>query len=266
MTEKGVLIKMSVRAETPVQYTLNLNDHPVLMNNLIGQTIQIRFSGYQCLSCGATRKIFRQGYCYDCFYKQPDVGEWVIRPELSKAHLGLEDRDLAYEKEAQLQPHVVYLAESGGAKVGVTRKSQIPTRWIDQGASRAVAIVETPNRYLAGITEVALKKHISDKTNWRRMLKNEQSGMDLMEIRKRLLDFVPEEARPYILSDTLRETHIDYPVTTWPSRVVSLNLSKTPEYSGTLSGIRGQYLMFTDHTVFNIRSNEGTVIELTWPG
>ncbi len=96
-----------------------------------------------------------------------------MKPELSTAHLDIEDRDLDYEKRVQLQPHIVYLALSSEVKVGVTRKTQVPTRWIDQGAVQAIPIVEVPNRYLAGITEVALKNHFADKTNWQKMLKNE---------------------------------------------------------------------------------------------
>lgn len=111
------------------------------------------------------------GFCKSCFFEVPQAADWVMRPELSKAHLGIEERDLSYEKEMQLQPHIVYLANSSEVKVGVTRKSQIPTRWIDQGAHEAILLVEVPNRYLAGITEVALKNHISDKTNWRKIAK-----------------------------------------------------------------------------------------------
>ena len=98
----------------------------------------------------------------------PAVGDWIMKPELSTAHLDIEDRDLEYEKRIQLQPHVVYLALSSEVKVGVTRKTQVPTRWIDQGAVQAIPIVEVPNRYLAGITEVALKNHFADKTNWQK--------------------------------------------------------------------------------------------------
>src|SRR5690606_42098080 len=106
---------------------------------------------------------YRQGFCYDCFYRSAEAGDWIMRPKLSTAHLDITDRDLEYEIRVQLQPHVVYLALSSELKVGVTRKSQVPTRWIDQGAVQALSIMEVPNRYLAGITEVALKNHFSDK-------------------------------------------------------------------------------------------------------
>ncbi len=262
MLFKDVLTKMETEWETPVHYYLTSGGERLDMNALIGKTLSIEFKGYRCLSCGSSRKIFRQGYCYDCFYQQPDVGDWVMRPELSTAHLGIEDRDLAYEKEVQLKPHIVYLALSSNAKVGVTRKTQIPTRWIDQGASAALEIVEAPNRYLAGITEVALKQHVADKTNWRRMLKNEISGMDLLELREELKSHIPPEARSYFLEGKNEITRIEYPVIAWPEKVVSLNLSKTPSFSARLNGIKGQYLIFENNIVFNVRSNEGTVVEL----
>ncbi|HHM01474.1 MAG TPA: DUF2797 domain-containing protein [Caldithrix abyssi] len=262
MTYVDVLTKMETEYDVPVRYFLNMGSTRLDMNALVGHNLGLTFKGYRCLNCGSAKKIFRQGYCYDCFYKQADVGDWVMRPELSTAHLGIEDRDLEYEKEVQLKPHIVYLALSSNAKVGVTRKTQVPTRWIDQGASAALEIVETPNRYLAGITEVALKKHVSDKTNWRRMLKNEIGDTDLFELREQLKAYIPEEARPYFLESNVHLTRIEYPVTSWPHKVVSLNLSKTPEFRGRLNGIKGQYLIFENNVVFNVRSNEGTVVAL----
>jgi hypothetical protein len=184
-----------------------------------------------------------------------------MRPELSTAHLDKEDRDLEYEKKVQLQPHIVYLANSSNIKVGVTRKSQVPTRWIDQGAHEAIAIVEVPNRYLAGLTEVALKEHIGDKTNWRKMLTNDVEDKDLVEYRNNLRKYIPEEAAPYYLENN-SETQLAFPVLQYPKKVKSLNLDKTPTYSGTLKGIKGQYLIFEDSTVFNVRGSEGYVVGL----
>lgn len=252
---------MQTEWESPVQYYLVLPGDFIHINLLLDRRLSLRFVRYQCLSCGEDRPIFRQGFCRSCFYETPRAGAWIMRPELSRAHLGEEDRDLAYEQRMQLQPHIVYLANSSNVKVGVTRKAQLPTRWIDQGAHEAIEIVETPNRYLAGITEVALKEHISDKTNWRKMLKNEIEDEDLFAWRQRLRDAIPEEALPYFIEST-KETHIEFPVLQYPKKVRSLNLGKTPEFSGILKGIKGQYLIFEDNTVFNIRANEGLVVDL----
>ncbi len=158
MKYSGVLKKMTTENTDPVNYYLDMGDDFLNVNQLINKSISIQFLGYECLNCGEDKKIFRQGFCYDCFFKTPRSGDWIMRPELSKAHLDIEDRDLEFEKKMQLQPHVVYLANSSNVKVGVTRKAQIPTRWIDQGAHEAIEIVEVPNRYLAGITEVALER------------------------------------------------------------------------------------------------------------
>ncbi len=185
-----------------------------------------------------------------------------MRPELSKAHLNIEDRDLAYEKKVQLQPHIVYLALSSHLKVGITRKAQLPTRWIDQGANQALALLEVPNRYLSGVGEVALKEHFSDKTNWRKMLQLQTApAIDWKESRNKAIDALPKELKPYIIQDDKVLT-LPFPVERYPEKVKSLNLVKTERYTGVLKGIKGQYLIFEDDTVFNVRSNEGLVIEI----
>lgn len=199
MKYQTVLKKMMTELNNVVHYYLDVENDFLNLNQLLDRDIEISFEGYQCLNCGKAKKIFRQGFCYDCFYESAAVGDWIMKPELSKAHLGIEDRDLAFEKQVQLKPHVVYLALSSNVKVGVTRKTQVPTRWIDQGASKAIEIVEVPNRYLAGITEVALKEYVADKTSWQKMLKNEISEADLFEEREKLKSYIPEEAQPYFL-------------------------------------------------------------------
>jgi ribosomal protein S14 len=261
MQFQGVLRKMETELADPIQYYLIFNGDFLNLNQVLNRELTISFIKYQCLNCGEDRPIFRQGFCRTCFYEIPTAGDWIMRPELSTAHLDKEDRDLEYEKKVQLQPHIVYLANSSNIKVGVTRKSQVPTRWIDQGAHEAIEIVEVPNRYLAGVTEVALKEHIGDKTNWRKMLTNDVDDEDLVEYRNKLRKYIPEEAAPYYIESNT-ETHIAFPVLQYPKKVKSLNLDKTPNYSGILKGIKGQYLIFEDNTVFNIRGSEGYVIGL----
>jgi hypothetical protein len=256
MLYEGVLRKMRTEIGPPVNYFLVFDHDFINMNQALDKSLKIEFIKFQCLNCGENRPIYRQGFCKTCFFETPAAGDWIMKPELSTAHLDKEDRDLAYEKRMQLQPHVVYLANSSNVKVGVTRKSQIPTRWIDQGAHEAIEIVEVPNRYLAGITEVALKEHVSDKTSWQKMLKNDVKDLDLTEWRNRLKAFIPEEAAEYYI-DSNTETQIEFPVLQYPEKVKSLNLDKTPAYTGVLKGIKGQYLIFEDSTVFNIRGSEG---------
>ena len=261
MQYQGVLKKMQTENLEEVNYYLDMKTDFLNVNQLIGKTIQIKHEGYECLNCHLNKKIYRQGFCRDCFFDIPQAADWIMKPELSKAHLDEEDRDLEYEKRVQLQPHIVYLANSSNVKVGVTRKTQVPTRWIDQGAHEAIEIVEVPNRYLAGITEVALKEHVADKTNWRTMLKNEIKDENLVDWRDKLKDFIPEEAKEYFIENNT-ETNITFPVTQYPEKPKSLNLEKTNSYSGKLVGIKGQYLIFEDQTVFNVRGSEGYVVSI----
>lgn len=262
MQYEGVLRKMQTEIGSPIQYYMLFESDFLNVNQVLDKTLKIEFIKHQCLNCGNDRPIYRQGFCRTCFFEIPSAGDWIMRPELSKAHLDQEDRDLAYEKKVQLQPHIVYLANSSNVKVGVTRKRQIPTRWIDQGAHEAIEIVEVPNRYLAGVTEVALKNHVGDKTNWRTMLTNTVVDENLQEWRDKLKQYIPEEALPYFL-DSNAETELEFPVLQYPTKVKSLNLTKTPTFEGKLKGIKGQYLIFEDNTVFNVRGSEGFYVGLT---
>ena len=261
MQYQGVLKKMKTENLDEIQYYLDMKTDFLNMNQLLNKEISISFIKYECLNCHLEKTVYRQGFCKSCFFDIPQAADWIMKPELSKAHLDIEERDLAYEKSVQLQPHIVYLANSSNIKVGVTRKGQVPTRWIDQGAHEAIEIVETPNRYLAGITEVALKDFVADKTNWRKMLKNDIEEVSLIEWREKLKEFIPEEAKAHFIENN-SETHLNFPVKKYPEKPKSLNLIKTSKYTGKLVGIKGQYLIFDDETVFNVRSNEGLVVSI----
>jgi hypothetical protein len=263
MQYEGVLTKMETEYGKPIQYYLVFENSFLNVNQLLDKNMTINFVGFQCLNCGKKKKIYRQGFCYDCFYSSAAVGDWIMKPELSTAHLGIADRDLVYEEKVQLQPHIVYLALSSEVKVGVTRKTQVPTRWIDQGANEAIAIVEVPNRYLAGITEVTLKNHYADKTNWRKMLTNDVEAVDLVAERLKLENLIPTEVQEYFYSEKNDLYQMDYPVLQYPTKVKSLNLDKTPSFVGKLTGIKGQYFLFEDGTVFNVRGSEGYVVSIS---
>lgn len=263
MEYEGVLTKMQTEYLDPIQYYLVFENSFLNLNQLLDKSLEINFVGYQCLHCGKKKKIFRQGFCYDCFMSSAAAGDWIMKPELSTAHLDIEDRDLEYERKVQLQPHIVYLALSSEIKVGVTRKTQVPTRWIDQGAVQAIPIIEVPNRYLAGITEVALKDHYADKTNFRKMLTNEVPEVDLIKERMKLESLIPKEAQEYFHPEKEDLYTIHYPVLSYPTKVSSLNLDKSPNYEGKLVGVKGQYLIFQDGTVFNVRTFEGYVVKIS---
>ncbi len=249
--------KMSVLLDSVVQYELKV-DESIRMNEWVGKTIKLTWDGsIFCTSCQKqTKKSFGEGFCYTCFLNAPEATECNLRPELCRAHLG-EGRDIDWEEKNHNQKHIVYLAASNKVKVGVTRITQIPTRWIDQGASFAIRIAETPNRYEAGILEVALKSFFTDKTNWQRMLKNElDESIDLLEEKWSLFDQLPSDLTKYFTEDD-EIISINYPVIDFPVKVTSLSFDSTPTIEGKLMGIKGQYLIFEGGKVLNIRKHTG---------
>jgi len=263
MKYSGNLSKMRVKLDSPVSYELHLGEEVVPMNELIGKELKFSYEGrINCIICGTkTKKSFAQGFCYRHFMSAPEASPCIIRPELCEGHLG-NGRDVEWEQDHHVQPHIVYLALTNGMKVGVTREQQVPTRWIDQGAWKAVKFAETPNRYLAGMIEVSMKDHLSDKTNWQRMLKNQMNmELDILEEKSRLLDLLPADYADYQSSND-EVTEIHYPVEAYPEKVKSLSFDKMPEIEGTLVGIRGQYLIFDAGRVLNIRKHTGYWIDL----
>lgn len=262
MTFRGQLLKMSTQLAEPIQYYLNLSNDLLHINALIGKTIRIKHIGYQCVNCDSDEKLFRMGFCKKCFFESPYASESIIRPELSRAHLGEEERDLEVEKEIQLVPHIVYLAYTGDVKVGVTRAHQVPTRWIDQGATFALPIAKTNNRYEAGVIEVALKQYLPDKTNYKKMLEDDFEGeIDLATFRNEIEQYFPEELKQfYTLDGEIQK--LDFPYQK-PEKVSVFTLEKQPEFEGVLCGIKGQYLAFEGGQMMNVRSHEGYVIELS---
>ncbi|MEM6580969.1 MAG: DUF2797 domain-containing protein [Pseudomonadota bacterium] len=258
----GNLRKMQTTLDSPVRYHLAFDDDLVDMNALIGQSLHLSFAGQiNCIECGClTKKSFGQGFCYPCFRNSPAASECIIRPELCRAHEG-ESRDMEWAKVNCLTEQVVYLAKSSSVKVGVTRHSQVPTRWIDQGASEAIIFARVPNRYTAGCVEVAMKSHLTDKTNWQRMLKNEISNADLLEKKQALIEDLPPEFRDYV-TDENEICAITYPVGEYPTKVKSLSFDKLSEIEGRLAGIKGQYLIFDDGRVLNIRKHNGYFISM----
>lgn len=259
---EGEIRKMSVHLndEDIVEYkmiffdSVTQEEKSIPLNEHIGKKISLAFSGeIYCKKCGnKTKTSYNQGFCYKCFKNAPESAECIIRPELCRAHLG-EGRDVEWEEKNHNQPHYVYLAATDVVKVGVTRSAQIPTRWIDQGASEAIILAETPNRYLAGVIEVALKSEFTDKTNWRKMLLNHiDESIDLEEIKWRLEELLPSDIAEYF-SEEDDVTAIDYPVLEYPIKITSLNLDKSPEIKGRLLGIKGQYFLLDSGRVINIR-------------
>lgn len=256
----GILSKMHTKLEEPIEYTLNISNQQIDMNMLIGTKLTFKFlDKIICRACGdRTYKSFAQGYCYNCFKSLPETDECILRPELCKAHEGV-SRDMKWSEQNCLQEHFVYLAISSGLKVGVTRTPVV--RWIDQGASKAIILAQTPNRYLAGLIEVSLKKHFSDKTSWQKMLKNEIADEDLISAKAKADNLLSEDLRKYV-TNTSEITEIEYPVLAFPLKIKSISFDKQEVFSGILMGIKGQYLLFDEGRVLNIRKHGGYKVEL----
>ena len=261
----GRLRKMPAEAGNPVAYSIAVGDTRIPLNDLIGRPLRLDFDGViRCIHCDRkTNKSFNQGFCYPCFRKLAACDSCIMSPEKCHYHLGT-CREPEWGETHCMVEHVVYLANSSGLKVGIPRGSQVPTRWIDQGAVDAIPMVRVATRYIAGLVEVACKAHVADRTNWRAMLKGDVPELDLAQERQRMLGLIADDL------EALRQTHgqdsirevdeqglgLSYPVKVWPEKIKTHNLDKTPEVEGVLEGIKGQYLIL-DTGVINIRKFTG---------
>ena len=264
MLASGNIIKMRSEIAEPVQYFLRIGETELPVNELIGKTISLEFTGQiNCICCGKrTKTSFGQGFCYNCLQTAPEASETVMRPELSKAHLGIA-RNMDWAREHDLIDHYVYLAVSGELKVGVTRHHQVPTRWIDQGASEAIILARTPNRHISGVIEVYLKNYFSDKTNWRSMLQNKDvQECNLQEEKINAYQLLPAELQQYLYEDN-KIWKMAYPVIAFPEKITGVSFDKDPVISGNLNGIKGQYLIFSDGRVLNIRKHNGYFLKIS---
>lgn len=264
MTAQGNLHKMFTQFGEPIKYRLQLGEDTILVNDLLGKKINVEFDGrINCVSCGnQTKKAFGQGFCYPCFANAPENAECILRPELCEGHLG-GGRDPEWEQKHHVQPHYVYLALSSGLKVGITRETQIPIRWIDQGASSAIILAKVPYRRLSGEIEVALKEFYSDRTNWQRMLKNQVLEADLVTIKGEAASRLSDDLRKYVTDDQ-QVWNLNFPALDTPQKVKSLKLDKFPSIEGVLTGVKGQYLILDNLNVINIRSHSGYFVRFSY--
>ncbi|OHR79277.1 hypothetical protein HMPREF3289_29650 [Pseudomonas sp. HMSC75E02] len=259
---RGALSKMSARLESPVQYAFRLGEAEIAVNPLIGRTLRLEYLGaIHCCHCGRkTKKSFSQGYCYPCFTKLAQCDSCIVSPEKCHYDEGT-CREPAWGERFCMTDHVVYLANSSGVKVGITRATQVPTRWIDQGARQALPILRVATRQQSVLVEDLLRSQVADRTNWRALLKGEAEPLDLAAIREQLFDHCAEGLRELQqrfglqaiqpVSD-IEPIEIRYPVEAYLAKITSFDLDKTPVVEGTLQGIKGQYLIF-DTGVINIR-------------
>lgn len=259
---RGALTKMTVRLGAPAQYSLRLGEAEVAVNPLLGQRLRLEFLGaIHCSHCGRkTKKSYAQGYCYPCMTRLAQCDSCIMSPEKCHYDAGT-CREPGWGEQFCMTDHVVYLANSSGVKVGITRATQMPTRWLDQGARQALPILRVATRQQSGLVEDLLRSQVADKTNWRALLKGDAEPVDLIAVRERLFDscreglevlqqrFGLQAIQPLADAEVLE---IDYPVERYPTKIASLDLDKTPVVEGTLQGIKGQYLIL-DCGVINIR-------------
>jgi len=262
-TEVGALRKMTAQLNQDgnVNYQLPVGDQLLPLNELIGKTLSLHYHEHiSCNHCGRkTKKSFSQGYCYPCMQKLAQCDMCIMKPETCHFEQGT-CREPEWGENNCFIPHYVYLANTSGLKVGITRHSQIPTRWIDQGATQALPIFKVNTRLQSGLVEIVLAEFIADKTNWRTMLKGNADPIDLIEKSKELIPLISAKLEDIRLTygensvEQLNENIVtlNFPVEEFPKKINSFNFDKTPEVSGELIGIKGQYLLF-DNGVINIR-------------
>ena len=273
---QGYTKKMRARLDSdpsqPVQYELPLGEQLIDLNPLIGKSIKLTYTGkIACIHCNKViKKSFNQGYCYPCFISLAQCDMCIMKPETCHYEAGT-CREPAWGEEFCFKPHIVYLANSSGIKVGITRQTQIPTRWIDQGAVQALPVFKVQSRYISGLIEIVIAKHVSDKTSWQKMLKSKAEPIDLITKRDELLSVCKIELDEIIQRFGFQAVEvlsgepvvdIQFPVDSYPLKVKSFNLDKNPEVSGVLHGIKGQYLLL-DTGVINIRKYTGYELEFS---
>ena len=273
MNWEGNLRKLTIRedGEGSLAYSLRGKDRleemaELPLNECIGKEIRLLFEGQiHCVATGKRiTKSYGEGYSYDAWRKAPEAVESVIRPELSRIHEGIALRDREWEEAHHNQPHWLYIAQTSGMKVGVTRLASGVVRWLDQGAVCAAAVFQVPYRQLAGEMEVLLKSHFADKTNWRAMLAEvEPQPAAIFQMRDRVLEILGSRYASWAIQDPTVRT-FQYPVWAYPLKVRSVSLDKVPELQGRLMGFKGQYALFEDGRVINIRSHAGYRVTWSW--
>ena len=268
---RGALHKMHTELKDPVSYRLSLQDADIHLNDYLGKAIAIEFLGsINCGHCGRlTKKSFNQGYCYPCFKKLAQCDSCIMSPEKCHYDAGT-CREPEWGETHCMQDHFVYLANSSGVKVGITRGTQVPTRWMDQGALQALPIVRVKTRLQSGLVEVILKQYVTDRTQWQRMLKGQVERLDMQaawqdlqqQCGAELLALQQSEGVQAIqLLEQQQVVELSYPVLQYPDKVKAHNLDKQARVEGTLMGIKGQYLIL-DTGVINIRKFSSYNIEL----
>lgn len=260
---EGNILKMKTELQDVVQYHLPIGDELVHMNPLVGKDISLKFNGkINCIATGEEiDKTYGQGYSYKAFRSLARCDMCLVKPETCHYWDGT-CREPEWGEKHCMIPHYIYLSVSSGLKVGITRETNLPYRWMDQGAVQALPILKVKDRYTSGLVEVELSKSYADKTNWRKMLKGDVSEVDLHSVQEEIYESFGNILDDFEAEDLEEEiVEINYPVDSVPEKISSLSFDKTPVVEGRLTGIKGQYLIF-ENGVLNIRKHNGYQIGL----
>lgn len=264
MNTVGTVLKMKSKLEkSKATYQLPMADEFVDMNKLIGKKITLKHTGnIFCVATGKKiLKSYNQGYSYQAYINLAQCDQCIMSPEMCHYDKGT-CREPEWAQSHCMQPHIVYLSLTSDLKIGITRKTQIPTRFIDQGAHQALPVLEVSSRYHSGLIEHELKSIYKDRTNWRNMLKGKCEEVDLIAEKEKMIkkaDKLIRKLEAKILDHEI--IHIQFPNTFELDKFKSFSFEKEKEISGKLMGIKGQYLIFEDR-VLNIRKHQGYELEL----
>lgn len=276
---EGTLQKLSVQWGEPARYELLLSAPETIgsgsgtaapgldVNALLGRVLDIEYLEHiACCHCGRrTRKSFAQGYCYPCFRSLARCDLCVVSPDRCHYAAGT-CREPEWGESFCMQPHLVYLANSTGPKVGITRRGAERGRWLDQGATQGLVIMEAPTRHLAGLAEVAVGRYLTDRTDWRALVRGDAEPVDLPLLRDRLRRL---DADDPLVDDQVRwapdyaPLALSYPILRYPSRIRRFRLERDRRVRATLVGVKGQFLLF-DQGVLNVRQHTGFHVRLRW--
>lgn len=260
---QGTIKKLQSQLNDEVHYSLPIDSTLVELNPLINKKVKFTFLGdIHCIKCNQKiKKTFAQGYCFPCFRDAPETSECILRPELCRAHEG-DSRDMEWSNKHCLTNQHVYMSFTGNLKIGVTRSTQIPTRWIDQGAIKAIILCTTPNRYLAGLIEVHLKQFYSDRTHWIKMLSGKFEEPDFEQCYLEAKKYLNDGFSKYVTEN--KWVDINYPIQSIPNKIKSFSFDKESSYEDILVGIKGQYLLFKNNRVINIRKHTGYSLKIQY--
>lgn len=275
--DQHVIEKMTnVYQNNKVTYFLKEN-----MDIVPGMHIMLKHTGrYQCVSCKKILKKIYSGFCYVCLTQKAMADTCVMAPNRCHYLKGT-CREPKWGENFCFKPHFIYLAYTDKFKVGLTRQTHIPYRWMDQGATIAAILSKVTSRYQAGMIEKSLMEILSDKSHWQNMLKSGNSRPSKEDFLNKWLevqDWLKKkiQAHPDLIVETSSELHIskeieilnapeifemDYPLDFIPEKIKSVSLEKEPIVSDEIIGIKGQYLIFRDR-VLNVRSHEGAIVSL----